>query len=84
MFENGLSGSPLGVLILLFILVVIFLAVRAVMLWYWKIDTIVDLLTKQNQLLQAILKNQGKQVIPPGVTSELSIEEQSKLYDEKV
>lgn len=35
---------------------VLFLAVRAIMLWYWRIDSIIENQEKQIEALKAILK----------------------------
>lgn len=63
-------GAALNVILVAFIFVVLFLALRLVFLWYWKIDTLVQNQEKQIAILREILKEQ--RTIRPG--SEIDLE----------
>jgi len=56
---NG--GSIIVLLIALAILILVFLLVRSILLWYWKIDTIVENQEKQIELLKALNKKLGQE-----------------------
>jgi hypothetical protein len=43
-------------LFVIFVCVVIFLAIREIMTWYWKIDTMIKNQNETNRLLSEILK----------------------------
>jgi hypothetical protein len=70
------AGEIASLLMIVGICLLIFLAIRAIMLWYWKIDTIVDNQETQIQLLNSILKR----LTPP---SELTDEEKARKYDQQ-
>lgn len=55
--NTNFTSTLITALIVLGVLMLIFLAIRAILLWYWKIDTIVDNQQKQIDLLQEIAKN---------------------------
>lgn len=55
--NTDFTSTLITALIVLGVLILIFLAIRAILLWYWKIDTIVDNQQKQIDLLQEIAKN---------------------------
>lgn len=63
-------GSTLYIIFISFIVVVLFLALRLIFLWYWKIDTLVENQEKQIAILKEILKEQ--RTIRPG--SEIDLE----------
>ncbi len=48
-----------GLVIAIIIAIVIFLALRAIMLWYWKIDEIIQNQRKTNFLLKKIAEKDG-------------------------
>lgn len=52
------SAGMLGIMVIIIIVaVLLFLLFRFVMLWYWRINDIVDLLTKQLNNQRLILKH---------------------------
>lgn len=54
-YEYGGYGGGIGAfLVTLLILVVIFLVCRELVCWYWKINKAVELLERQNVLLERI------------------------------
>ncbi|GCC50111.1 hypothetical protein SanaruYs_03260 [Chryseotalea sanaruensis] len=59
----GIGGTEAFVMLLLglAIIIIIFLVLRGLTLWYWKIDTIVSYQAKQIKLLQEILEVSKKQ-----------------------
>ncbi|MBL6446667.1 hypothetical protein JMN32_10115 [Fulvivirga sp. 29W222] len=67
----------------------LFLLLRAVMLWYWKINTIVQnqedqkqLMKEQNRLLEQIYLLQGGHKIEYSKDSAEEIARKAKLFDE--
>jgi hypothetical protein len=68
---SDLWSTGFGVFFGVFLTIVLFLALRMLVLWYWKVDTIVNLLQENNQLLSEIKKNQESKVISSGQTVEL-------------
>ena len=50
-----MENDPLLILIVLGLIVGIFFIFRFVMLWYWRIDTIIENQEKTNRLLSRIL-----------------------------
>ncbi|WP_300158346.1 hypothetical protein [Solidesulfovibrio sp.] len=68
-YEYGSYGGGLvSLLITLLVLIVIFLVCREIVCWYWKINRAVELLERQNVLLERIearLSATG-QAPPPG------------------
>jgi hypothetical protein len=46
--------SPLAAILIIVFAVLLFLALREVVCWYYKINKLVDLQTQQNELLQQI------------------------------
>lgn len=67
-------------ILVLVVFVVIFFAVRAVMLWYWKIDVIVMNQQKQIDLLTELIKQKSK--IGESTLSDDEILEKARRYDE--
>jgi hypothetical protein len=63
-------GITLNFLFIAFIVVVLFLALRLIFLWYWKIDTLVKNQEEQITILRQILKEH--RTIRPG--SEIDLE----------
>lgn len=57
----GLTALAFG----LAITIGIFLAIRAIVLWYWKIDTIVENQQKQIQLLTQLVDSMRHAQTPP-------------------
>jgi hypothetical protein len=55
------GGSLIALLIALGILILVFLLVRSIFLWYWKIDTIVENQEKQIELLEDLNKKLGQE-----------------------
>ena len=55
-------------LIALFIAVCIFVVLRYFVLWYWRIDRIVELMEEQNKLLEAIASDRRPNVSKPIIT----------------
>ena len=47
----------LGVIIGVIVAIVLFLILREVFCWYWKINRVVELLEQQNSLLRSLLGN---------------------------
>jgi len=63
--DGGYTAGPIiGILIGLALCVGLFLALRSLMLWYWKIDTIVKNQEMTNEILKAISKSiqQGNKI----------------------
>lgn len=58
--ETGI-GSLVGIIITFLIALVVFLVIRGLMLWYWKVDKIVNNLEAQNRTLEAILRKMEEQ-----------------------
>lgn len=68
-YEYGTFGGGLWSLVVFFlILVVIFLVCREIVCWYWKINRAVELLERQNVLLERIEAriSATAQAPPPG------------------
>ena len=55
-------------LIALFIAVCVFVVLRYFVLWYWRIDRIVELIEKQNELLESIASDRRPNVSKPIIT----------------
>lgn len=51
------------IVLVLVVCVGLFIILREAVLWYWKINKIVDLLETQNAILKAILKKEEKEKI---------------------
>lgn len=64
----------IAMLIILSIGLLVFLAMRAIMLWYWKIDIIIENQEKQTAAMKAILQR----MMP---SDELTNEEKAQRYD---
>jgi len=56
----SIGGGLVGILLFFVIWIGLFLIFRAVVLWYFKIDKQVTLMTEQNRLLREIDKKLGK------------------------
>jgi hypothetical protein len=52
------AGTVISLVIGLGVLAAIFLSCRAVVLWYWKVDKIVDLLEEISEQLEEVLDDQ--------------------------
>jgi hypothetical protein len=55
-----MTDSILGIAFIVFVCVVIFLAIREIMTWYWKIDTIIKNQDIQIAIQKAILEELKK------------------------
>ncbi|UII34638.1 hypothetical protein LVD17_12550 [Fulvivirga ulvae] len=76
-------------IIILVIAFLFFLLMRAFMLWYWKVDTIVQnqkeqkqLMRQQNHWLEQIYLLQGAHKIEPSKDSPEEIIRKARLFDE--
>ena len=61
--QASASGDVPGIFSLLLgigILILVFLAFRSIMLWYWKVDSIIKNQEKLNELLEELAKKQDK------------------------
>jgi hypothetical protein len=62
LFLQGVGFQELLLLLLFPVFVfLIFLAIRSILLWYWKINNIENLLKEQNAILRAIHDHNVKQ-----------------------
>ncbi|MEA4854784.1 MAG: hypothetical protein AAGU21_08155 [Solidesulfovibrio sp.] len=70
-YEYGTFGGGLwSLVVFLLILVVIFLVCREIVCWYWKINRAVELLERQNVLLERIeARISAGHIPPPGPTA---------------
>lgn len=80
MYQNQ-TQTFISLIIFLAVMAGIFFLLRSVMLWYWKIDTIIEnqrhqigLIKEQNSLLHQMYKKQGGQPI-------ITDEEKAKAFD---
>ena len=85
--DNLTSGLG-AFLIILLIALVVFLILRSVMLWYWKIDTMVTnqeaqnkLMAEQRDLLEQIYFLQGGSKVQYPSNSKEEIEKKARLFD---
>uniref|UniRef100_I2PXM5 Uncharacterized protein n=1 Tax=Desulfovibrio sp. U5L TaxID=596152 RepID=I2PXM5_9BACT len=62
---GGYGGGIGAFLITLLILLVIFLVCREIVCWYWKINKAVELLERQNVLLERIEARLSAPAAPP-------------------
>jgi hypothetical protein len=75
MYNYGDSGNYWGILIGILVgTVIVFLVLREVWCWYWKLNKIVSLLEGQNQLL-ALLTKADKIDSPAAIEKSAAIEE---------
>ena len=58
----------------LIVIIVLFILLRGVNLWYWKINNIVDEQVKQTEILEKILKNIDKKSIDEKSESTISLD----------
>jgi hypothetical protein len=78
------------IIILIFILVGVFLLIRSIVLWYWKVDEMIKiqndqkiLMKEQRDLLKQIFRLQGGILKDYQVSdSEEEINRKAKLYDQ--
>lgn len=78
-----------GLIIFLLITLGLFFLLRSIMLWYWKIDTLVKnqedqkkLMKEQKDLLEQIYLLQGGHKIKYTTDSQEEIERKAKLFDQ--
>lgn len=60
--ESFAAGSIAGGLFTLTVMLVLFLILRGLMLWYWKVDKILKNQQETNDLLRSIDEKMGKQL----------------------
>jgi hypothetical protein len=68
---DSVLGTGLAVAAGVFVVIILFLALRMLLLWYWRIDTVVELLKTQVQLLEEIKEQNAQRIINTGSTVEL-------------
>jgi hypothetical protein len=87
--NNLIGPQSIAILLLFFTIVIgIFLLIRWFMLWYWKVNTIVENQEKSNDLLLKILIEVQRENNPSGSTksnvmSEEEVAEQVRMYEEQ-
>jgi hypothetical protein len=86
---DSLSPGLGGLILFLLITVGLFFILRSIMLWYWKIDTIVKnqedqmkLMKEQRDFLEQIYLLQGGHKIKYSTDSQEEIDIKAKLFDQ--
>lgn len=59
--------------------ILIFLALRAFFLWYWKVNVIIENQEKQIDLLSKLVQERG---VPSGYSDPTAVAEKARKYDE--
>jgi hypothetical protein len=71
--SNHAGGSSMdglvGVVVVLFVSVLLFLIFRAVVLWYWKINVTIELLQSIDAKLDRLPPPHDMRDVPPGITA---------------
>ena len=67
----------------LIVIIVLFILLRGVNLWYWKINNIVDEQVKQTEILEKILKNIDKKSVDEESESTISLDSKEDFTFDK-
>lgn len=82
-FMAGIGfGEIIALLVIILFWIGLFLLLRSVMLWYWKIDTIITLMKEQKELLNDIYIQQGGHREKYSTDSTDELARKAKLFDE--
>jgi hypothetical protein len=71
-----------GLIVTLIVMILLFLALREVNCWYWKINKKIELQEKTNELLQKLIDQNQKKEVNPNKLIEST--EQTSLNDPEV